>query len=220
VKDLNLLGELSLVSALGKASGKHLYALSCGDDDRPVEVDRAMKSIGHEETFARDLHELGELRTELVRLSDGVASRLRSAGVGARTLTLKVRFAGFTTITRSTTLVSPVATAAAIVEAVAPLLAAVDPTPGVRLLGVHASNFGAPVEQLRLDELFVTSSAPAPADWVEASLAIDAIRTRFGDLAIGPASAVTNRGLRLVRRGAQQWGPDHDSAPDEKRVPP
>ncbi|MSY18179.1 MAG: DNA polymerase IV, partial [Actinobacteria bacterium] len=112
VSDLNALGEATLVSALGKASGRHLYALSCGRDERGVETNRATKSIGHEETFARDLHDVADLHTELVRLSDGVASRLRAAGFGARTLTLKVRFAGFTTITRSTTLPSPVATAA------------------------------------------------------------------------------------------------------------
>jgi len=227
VGDLFRLGEQTLVAALGKASGRHLFALSQAIDDRPVETDRMMKSIGHEETFARDLHELAELRTELVRLSDAVASRLRHHGVGARTMSLKVRFAGFTTITRSVTLPSPVATAAAILGAVGPLLANIDPTPGVRLLGVHSSNFGEPAEQLRLDEMFTTTAvgtsalAPVaagegdvpPADWVDASVAIDAIRERFGDLAIGPASAVSRRGLRLVRKGAQQWGPDHDREP-------
>ena len=144
-------------------------------------------------------------------------SRLRAAGVGARTLTLKVRFAGFVTITRSTTGPAPVATAAAILDAVGPLLANIDPTPGVRLLGVHASNFGEPVEQLRLDDLLGApgdgpSDAP-PADWTEASAAIDAIRERFGDTAIGPASTVSSRGIRIVRKGAQQWGPDHDREP-------
>ena len=210
VGDLNRLGEATLVSALGKASGRHLWALSCAADDRPVEIDRAMKSIGHEETFASDLHETTELRTELVRLSDGVASRLRAAGTGARTLTLKVRFAGFTTITRSATLPAPVATSAAIVAAVGPLLDRIDPTAGVRLVGVHASNFGEPVEQLRLDDLLAAPAAPTANDWAEASAAIDAIRDRFGSTAIGPASAVSKRGIRLVRRGAQQWGPDHD----------
>ena len=212
VRDLNELGELAIVAALGKASGRHLYALSGGNDDRPVEIERAMKSIGHEETFPRDLHELSELNAQLVRLSDGVASRLRAAHVGARTLTLKVRFAGFVTVTRSTTLSTPIATAAAIVAAVGPLLAHIDPTPGVRLLGVHASNFGEAVEQLTMDELFDQGAQTPPRDWVEASAAIDAIRRRFGDTAIGPASAVDKSGLRLVRKGAQQWGPNREAA--------
>jgi DNA polymerase IV len=210
VGDLAALGEKALVTALGNASGRHLYALSMADDDRPVESDRAVKSIGHEETFARDLYETAELRTELVRLTDAVATRLRAADTGARTLTLKVRFAGFITITRSTTVPSPVATAAAILNAVGPLLAGIDATPGVRLIGVHASNFGEPAEQLSLDDLFTDSERAPATDWTDASVAIDAIRERFGNSAIGPASTVSRGGLRLVKRGAQQWGPDHD----------
>ncbi|HEY4331674.1 MAG TPA: DNA polymerase IV [Ilumatobacteraceae bacterium] len=209
VGDLYALGEATLVKALGQSSGRHLFALSTGEDDRPVETDRAAKSIGHEETFARDLHTTGQLRTELVRLSDAVASRLRGVAMGARTLTLKVRFAGFTTITRSVTLPAPVATAAAILQAVDPLLAAIDPAVGVRLIGVHGSNFGPPVEQLQLDGLFDAPPTASARDWTEASEAIDAIRTRFGAAAIGPASTVTRHGIRLARKGAQQWGPDH-----------
>ena len=246
VGDLYRLGEQTLVSALGRASGRHLYALSQAIDDRPVENDRTTKSIGHEETFARDLHGPTELRTELVRLADAVASRLRAAQLGARTMTLKVRFAGFVTITRSVTLPTAVATAAAILDAVGPLLANIDPSPGVRLIGVHASNFGQPSEQLSLDDLFAGSastssgssgssapsnapgsgSSPRPAgaaatanDWVDASAAIDAIRERFGSTAIGPASTVSKQGIRLVKRGAQQWGPDHDASPPTNSSP-
>jgi DNA polymerase-4 len=215
VGDLHGLGERVLVGALGKASGRHLFALSGAVDDRPVETERAAKSIGHEETFARDLHEVAELRTELVRLSDGVSSRLRAAKLGARTMTMKVRFDGFVTITRSVTLPSPVATAAAILAAVGPLLDNIDPSPGVRLIGVHASNFGEPMEQLTLDDLAGAADDPTSGDWTDASTAIDQIRERFGASAIGPASAVSGRGMRLVRRGAQQWGPDHDREPAE-----
>ncbi len=217
VGDLYRLGEPTLVAALGRASGRHLFALSQALDDRPVEPDRVTKSIGHEETFARDLYSHDQLRTELVRLSDAVASRLRAAGIGARTISLKVRFAGFVTITRSATLPSPISTANAILAAAGPLLASVDPTPGVRLIGVHSSNFGEPAEQLRLDQLIDQlddgrSTDGRPRDWTDASAAIDAIRERFGNTAIGPASTATRSGLRLVRPGAQQWGPDHDHA--------
>jgi hypothetical protein len=48
----------------------------------------------------------------------------------------------------------------------------------------------------------------AEPDWQAAESTVDAIRSRFGGAAIGPASAVEPRGLRVVRRGAQQWGPD------------
>ncbi len=214
VGDLAQLDQAAVVAAVGKAHGQHLHELSWARDDRPVEVDREMKSLSHEETYAHDLHTHDELRRELVRLSDGVAGRLRKHGTGARTLALKVRFAGFHTITRSVTLSSPVHTAHAIVQNVEPLLLAVDPSPGVRLLGVSASNFGAPAEQLSLDDLLGGDSDNAPAgegEWQAAEETIDAIRSRFGSAAIGPASAVAGRGLRLVRKGAQQWGPDQET---------
>jgi DNA polymerase IV len=233
VGDLATLDRTTLHAAIGRAAGTHLLDLAAGVDDRPVEVDREVKSIGHEETFPYDVHTVEALDRELVRLADGVATRLRRHASGARTLTLKVRFAGFTTITRSTTGAAPVDTGPAIVAALRPLLARIDPTPGVRLLGVSSSNFGEPVEQLRLElgggtdgdvdgEWSRATSSPAtssparsvPAADREAAVAMDAVRERFGTSAIGPASSMGRAGapgpgpLRLVRPGAQQWGPD------------
>jgi DNA polymerase-4 len=142
-------------------------------------------------------------------LADGVAGRLRGQGKVARTVTLKVRFADFQTITRATTLAAPTATAHGIVAAALPLLLAIDPATGVRLLGVSASQLaGAADEQLTLDD----STAAGGRDWRVAENTIDAIRSRFGNTAIGAASAVEGSGLRLVRRGAQQWGPDQGPA--------
>ena len=170
--------------------------------------------MGHEETYPRDLYTHAELQRELVRLADAVAARLRAQGVGSRTLTLKVRFHGFHTISRSVTVSGPVDTAHAIVRAVTPLLAAVDPSPGVRLLGVSGSNLGPVAHQLSMEELM----ADAPAsneEWSTAERTMDEIRSRFGTRAIGPASSVSGQGLRPVRRGAQQWGPD-----EQPRHPP
>ena len=216
VADLADLNEVTLVAAVGAAHGQHLYRLAWGVDDRPVEPDREMKSIGHEETFATDRHTHAELLRELVRLSDAVAARLRAQGAAARTLTLKIRFAGFETITRSVTVSSGVSTAHSIVAAVEPLLQAIDASPGVRLLGVSVSNFTASAHQLSLDDLLngsTTSSLDDDHQWQLAEETVDAIRKRFGTTAIGPASAVSDRGLRVVQRGAQQWGPD-EPAPD------
>ena len=207
VRDLAALDEAAVVAAVGAAHGAHLYRLAWAIDDREIEVDRAMKSISHEETYETDRYTHEELHRELVRLADGVASRLRAHGSGARTLSLKVRFAGFDTISRAVTLPSPITTAHGIVRAVAPLLAAIDVSAGVRLLGVSATNFGAVSEQLSLDQL-LTDAPAGDREWNVAEDAIDAIRSRFGSSAIGPASAVGDRGLRLVQRGAQQWGPD------------
>jgi DNA polymerase-4 len=208
VGDLAAFEPAAIIAALGKANGTHLLELARGIDDRPVEVNRELKSIGHEETFARDIHDPAELDRELVRLCDAVASRLRSRRVGARTCTLKVRFAGFDTITRSTTGREPVDTGPALVAALRPLLASIDPSAGVRLLGVSTSNFGEPVEQLSLLAAGTGSPGEPPPTARDAAGAVDRIRDRFGSTAIGPASAIGPRGLRLVEPGAQQWGPD------------
>jgi DNA polymerase-4 len=212
VADLAAIDEPTLMNTVGKAHGRHLHQLSWAIDDRPVEPDRVLKSIGHEETFAADLHTHDALHRELVRLSDAVAARLRAHGVGGRTITLKLRFATFETMSRSITLPSPVHTAHAIRTAVEPFLSAVDPAPGVRLLGVSAANFGAPSEQLSLDDLMADSDRdePTSGEWEATEQTVDQIRAKFGVGAIGPASAVSRRGLRVVRKGAQQWGPDQE----------
>ena len=200
VRDLALLDERIVVNALGRAQGLHLLALARAIDDRPVETDREAKSIGHEETYPHDIVELDALERELVRLADAVASRLRHQGVGGRTITLKVRYAGFRTITRSVTLDAPIDTGPEIVAAVRPVLRALDLGPGIRLLGVSAGNLGEPNRQLSLLDDVESPSRAAGA--------VDEIRARFGAAAIGPASSVGTRGLRVVRKGAQQWGPD------------
>ena len=208
VRDLAELERDSLIAAVGKSHGAHLHQLAWAIDERPVEVGRTVKSIGHEETFATDRHSHEELQRELVRLADGVAARLRAQGKAARTLTLKVRFADFDTITRATTLPVPITTAHAIVAAATPLLLAIDSAPGVRLLGISASQFvDPPEEQLTLDDVDEVAGG-GDREWDAAEQTIDAIRSRFGNAEIGPASAVEGAGLRLVRRGAQQWGPD------------
>ena len=89
-----------------------------GIDDRRVESDRPVKSVSHEETFAHDLHGRDDLRSELARLADGVAARLRADGLAARTISLKVRDGSFRTITRARTLPRPVDSAVAIAETV------------------------------------------------------------------------------------------------------
>jgi DNA polymerase-4 len=200
----------ALTKAVGESHGRHLHDLSWARDEREVVSDREAKSIGHEETFTHDRHTHDELQLEAVRLADAVSSRLRAAGTGARTVSLKLRFADFTTITRSHTVPAPIVTTRAIIEALEPMLRQIDVAGGVRLLGVSVSTFGEPAEQLTLDDLLVTGNADraVAADWVAASGTIDAIRERFGAASIGPASAMSGDGLRLVRPGAQQWGPD------------
>jgi DNA polymerase IV len=203
IADLADLPEENVVAALGRSQGRHLHSLANGRDERSVEPDRAMKSIGHEETFSRDHHLRSTLERELVQFADSVASRLRAQGVVGRTVQLKIRFGDFTTITRSTTLAVAVDDSRSLLEAGRSLLALVDPAQGVRLLGLSVSGLSSDASrQLTFDEAI---SGPG---WQEADRTIDEIRARFGDEAIGPAVATGPDGLRLKRRGAQQWGPD------------
>jgi DNA polymerase-4 len=215
VGDLAALDPHAVVGALGRAHGQHLVDLANGRDDRPVEPDREAKSISHEETFVHDLHDVADLQREVTRLADAVAGRLRANGTGARTITLKVRDGSFRTTTRAATLDGAVDTADAIGRAVRPLLATVDLAAGVRLLGVAASRFGAPAEQLSFDDLGAGAAGgvPTAARWSDASRAVDDVRERFGAGAIGPASSVATGPdgrprVRVVRPGEQQWGPD------------
>ena len=207
VGDIAALPEATLVGTLGSANGRHLSALAHGIDDRPVVPDQPPKSIGHEETFAHDHHEVGPLAREVVRMSDSVGSRLRRNGLAGRTVTLKVRFGDFRTITRSTTVATPLDEGPAIARAARALLDEVDPAPGVRLLGVTVSGLASgAVRQLSLDDL-------AGAGWHEASGAVDAIRERFGSSAIGPGSAVDRDGLRVKSTGQNPWGPGDGPGP-------
>lgn len=204
VADLRRLDAAVLTGVLGANQATQIRALAMGRDDRDVEPERDAKSIGHEETYGTDRRTPAEAHTELVRLADAVAGRLRRAGVGARTLTMKVRFAeGFHTITRSTTATEAIDQAATIVDLLGPILDGIDPSPGIRLLGVSGSNLGAVHHQLSFDELAGPEHGAREA-------AIDEIRRRFGMGAIGPASAVRDGEVRNVERGQQQWGPGAD----------
>jgi DNA polymerase-4 len=202
VGDLAALPADTLIRALGEAHGRHLHDLAWGRDERPVVVDTRPKSVSHEETYASDLHDHESLRTEAVRMSDAVAARLRRAQLAGRTVTVKVRFHDFQTITRSHTLPAPVDGGPDVARAAVALLEQVDPSAGVRLLGVGVTNL---VEhaavQLRLDD------GSEAGDGRSAMAAVDAVRERFGDAAVGPAAALGRDGLRVKRRGDQQWGP-------------
>jgi DNA polymerase-4 len=212
VADFASVDEAALAAALGAGQARHLASLARGEDDRPVEPEREAKSIGHEETYADNLTAPAQLRTHLVRLADAVATRLRQAGVGARTLTLKVRFDdGFHTITRSTTSADAIDQADTISALLQPVLDTIDPAPGIRLLGVSASNLGVVHRQLTLEE-----SIDGAPQYGAKEATLDAIRQRYGAHAIGPASAVTAGRVRNVERGGQQWGPDN---PEERSGP-
>jgi DNA polymerase-4 len=191
VGDVAAVGEQSLCRLLGKALGTQLFQLAWGRDTRPVEPSRPLKSVGHEETFSVDVHEHGELRRHAVRMADSVAGRLRRAGVSGRTVVVKVRFADFTTITRSRTLALPTTSGSVIATTAIELLARLEVSPGVRLLGVSATGLGpaeeAAVEQLSFEDVRSASGTERAARR-DVDEAVDAVRRKFGATSVGPAS--------------------------------
>jgi DNA polymerase-4 len=201
------IGELATIPRtvlerrFGRASGAQLHALARGIDPRRVVADRAPKSLGHEETYERDLVAPERLRTEILRLADATAARLREHDLVARTVHLKVRFADFTTITRSRTFASATGSSRQLAVAARHLLADVDVGRGVRLLGVTASNLGHEdsARQLALD-------VDADASWRQTEKVVDDVRARFGADAIASAALISDGSLDVRRRGDQQWG--------------
>ena len=193
IGDLAGVPEASLVAALGRAHGQHLFALAWNRDERGVDPEQQAKSIGHEETFATDVVERAVLEREVVRLSDRVASRLRSAGAAARTVQLKVRYGDFRTITRSRTLTDATDLSSELARTAAALLAAVDIGGGVRLIGVAAQQLDRePAIQgaLALDGGSESGAANHERrDAIERG--VDRVRARFGENSVRPARLVT-----------------------------
>lgn len=206
VSDLANVDRVALQHSIGEAHANHLFNLAHGIDHSMVVSDREAKSIGNEETFSHDLFDRDQLRTHLVRLADEVARRCRNEQQLPRTITLKVKFSDFQTVTRSHTSSSSIVSAQAMLQVLDPLLESLDLSRGVRLIGISTRNFDEHEPQLSLfDDGALTADASALDEvWAPATRAIDDIRERFGDSAIRPAST-----LRSGKRpGTSKWGPD------------
>ncbi|MGN6272919.1 MAG: DNA polymerase IV [Protaetiibacter sp.] len=175
--------------AIGDAGAERLHELSWGRDPRSVTPGREEKSIGHETTFETDVTDAVQLHRVLLQLADGVGQRLRRAGVLARTIAIKLRFADFTTITRSRTLAEPSDVSRRIYEAARELYDNTNTSARpVRLIGVRA-------EQLVGDGGSALGLWDDDEDWREAEQTVDAITERFGVGAVRPA-ALLNPAIR------------------------
>jgi DNA polymerase-4 len=183
----------TLQRAVGDSLGAHLHRLAWGDGERtitprrgPEEPDRSM---GADETFGRDIDDREAITRELLRLSARVTGRMRAAGVAGRTVTLKVRFADFTTITRSRTL--PEAT---------------DVTQEIYRCAVGSyDRLGLQRARLRLVGVRVEGLVPRETvhrqlilgerehGWSDADRAVDRAALRFGSAVVGPASLLDGR---------------------------
>jgi len=188
------LGELASLDpdaaerALG-SSGAELVRRAAGIDPSPVKPEREVKSVSHEHTFDHDVRERAEVEAALRALATKTARRLRRHGLAGRTVTIKLRYADFTTRTASHTLSSPSDLEREIGGTAIGLLRSVwTPGAGLRLLGVGVSGFAERSEQLDL----LDGSAAEP-DERERALArsMDAVRERFGPTVIGFGSEVS-----------------------------
>jgi DNA polymerase-4 len=157
-------------------------------DARPVEPERVVKSIGHEETFARDIVDRPVLEHEIVRLSDKVGARLRAAGRVSRTVQLKIRYADFRTITRSRTFAEATDVALEIARSCVELLHDVELGTGIRLLGVSAQQLEpAAAVQAALPFEDGATAGPAHEQRRRVERSVDEVRERYGDDSVIPA---------------------------------
>ncbi len=178
VADLTAIGEPTLQRIVGPAAGAHLRALARGRDPRPVIPHEPAKGMSAEETFERDIDDLAILRVELLRLAERIGQRLRHGQVAARTVTLKLRHADFTTVTRSRTLALPTDQATELHHEVVGLLDALRlERVRVRLIGLGTSNL-VPSDVARQLRLL------GEERWSQLDLAADRARARFGEHAL------------------------------------
>ena len=176
----------SLQRAVGDAAGRKLHDLAKGIDPRLVTTRAEEKSVGHEVTFETDITDAEVLRRELLRLSVQVAARLKTAGIVGGTVVLKLRYADFTTITRSRKLSEPTDLGRRIFEEVRASYDALGAHRSVRLIGVR-------VEQLADSGGHQLGLWDFDESWREAERAIDGVSEKFGRGAVGPASLLRKR---------------------------
>jgi len=161
VADLEAVSLDELVRLVGRAHGTGLHALARAEDDRPVVPERETKSVSVEGTYDTDLTDRTLMEQLLTRQAREVSSRRRKSGLSGRTITIKVRLYDFTTLNRSATLPSPTDQAATIARLARSLLADLDTSAGVRLLGVGVSGLADWVQEDLFGETEAEEERPA-----------------------------------------------------------
>jgi DNA polymerase-4 len=188
IEDIAKLPRTTLIRALGEANGASLYELAWGRDYRDVTPEEPDRSISAAETFAQDLDNPEEILTEFLRLTERATARLRDRDLFAKTISIKVRFADFSTINRSKTLPLPIDSTHDVYEVVKGLYQALRiERARLRLVGVSLENLseGAP-HQMMLGEREV--------GWRQAEGAMDQARARFGKGSVRPARLIKDAG--------------------------
>ncbi len=180
VGDLASIPEAALAAAFGPTAGRHLIDLAMGIDPRPVVADGEAKSVSVEETFPADIAGRENLEAVLLGQSQRLAGRLRRAGLAAATVTIKVRYEDFSTITRSLTHGAPIDSPRDLFSLGKRLLGEADLSRPVRLLGLGGSSLvpaGMP-RQLTID---------SNQRWDRIAEAVSGIHEKYGDGSVSPA---------------------------------
>jgi DNA polymerase-4 len=229
VRDLARVDEATLAAHVGPSMAAALAAYAKGDDFRDVVVDRELKSLGHDQTFAKSLCGLDEVREALKTHAAVVARALREKGRVARTISVVVRFDDRTSVSRAQTLSFGIDDEYAIEAIGEALLQSVDLSLAVRLLGLHASGFMERSDNhvqlsftidTETDDARAKSIAISRARQVENEAlrdALDEVRRRFGRTSVGTASELGERGLDVAtQRGRHAFGPNSDDVTNEQ----
>jgi DNA polymerase-4 len=184
VGDIAQTPQQTLIRALGQAAGESLYELAWGRDDRDVIPEEPDKSISAAETFDRDIDDPEIVAKEILRMCERASSRMRERSLFAKTITLKVRFADFTTVNRSKTLPLPIDTTHEIYEVAKALYEALSiERARIRLVGVSLENLHTDThEQLVL--------GARESSWRELQGGIDAAKARFGRDSVRPGRLI------------------------------
>lgn len=176
----------TLARVVGQAVAEHLYELSWGRDPRTVTPNQAEKSIGAERTFESDIDDPEEILAQILDLSNKVAKRLRAANYFSRTITIKVRFADFTSVTRSKSLPSSTDLATDIYATSKSLFEAMHlQRARIRLVGVRATGL-VPTSESSVQLEF----SERDSGWREAEEAMDQVSLKFGNSAVKPARLI------------------------------
>jgi DNA polymerase-4 len=175
----------TLIRVLGQASGSSLYELAWGRDYRDVEIEHIEKSISSSETFDQDLDSQEEILKEFLRLTERSVERMREKGFAAGTISIKVRFTDFKTISRSKTVDLPITGTQEIFEVVKNLYLALNlENVLIRLIGVSLDSL---VEDEEINQMVLGQRT---SGWQQADKAVDRIKNKFGSASLRPARLV------------------------------
>jgi DNA polymerase-4 len=175
----------TLIRVLGQASGSSLYELAWGRDYRDVEIEHIEKSISSSETFDQDLDSQEEILKEFLRLTERSVERMREKGFAAGTISIKVRFTDFKTISRSKTVDLPITGTQEIFEVVKNLYLALNLEDVlIRLVGVSLDSL---VEDEEINQMVLGQRS---SGWQQADKAVDRIKNKFGSASLRPARLV------------------------------